>query len=279
MKHWLSTNFPLLPYAIENSWYHFEESAKVDILPPWFPAKWPRNAFMRNWAFMSIQLQIEGLTRCPANVSLLYVFAETNSATLIRKFFKELLRDAERRQDGRYGCPIIATVALNNAEAFHEICSSIANMLQRSNVDFDWSTLNDKMAAFEGIVPRGAAAPDLRDMLGIYFKRDDAKRDQFEDLFIYRMGLNLLTNQGPIRHNSMKRTKTDMKKRRWYKAIKFLEALERIEMRDTTKNPVEYFYLLWPDQGDLQGLDPTIADPDPSYHHLAGAGDWKLVGL
>jgi hypothetical protein len=214
-------------------------------------------------------LKIEGLTRCPDNVALLYVFAETNSATLIRKFFKELLHDAKRRRDGRYGCPILATIALNNAEAFHEICSSIAHRLKTSNLDFDWSTLKDKIEAFEGIVPRGWTAPDLRDMLKIYFKREGSQWGQFEELFIYRMGLNLLTGQGPIGNHCMKRTKSRMKLRRWYKAIRFLEVLEMIEVRDTTTNPVEYFYLLWPahprtGQGKPEGLDPMVVDSKPT---------------
>jgi ankyrin repeat protein len=120
--------FPFLEYAIHNVLYHAETAEDGGISQVDFLNSFP----LPRWVKLDNLFEKHEVRRHRQGVSLLYILAELNMTCLIR-----ILGSASccmHVEDERYGCPLLAAVAMNRNEAVEMFLESIEVQPQYSNL-------------------------------------------------------------------------------------------------------------------------------------------------
>jgi ankyrin repeat protein len=120
--------FPFLEYAIHNVLYHAETAEDGGISQVDFLNSFP----LPRWVKLDNLLEKHEVRRHSQGVSLLYILAELNMTCLIRILGSaSCCMDVE---DERYGCPLLAAVAMNRNEALEMFLESIEVQPEYSNL-------------------------------------------------------------------------------------------------------------------------------------------------
>jgi ankyrin repeat protein len=120
--------FPFLEYAIHNVLYHAETAEAGGISQVDFLNSFP----LPRWVKLDNLLKNYEVRRHSQGVSLLYILAELNMTCLIRILGSaSCCMDVE---DERYGCPLLAAVAMDRNEAVEMFLESIEVQPEYSNL-------------------------------------------------------------------------------------------------------------------------------------------------
>jgi ankyrin repeat protein len=120
--------FPFLEYAIHNVLYHAERAEDGGISQVDFLNSFP----LPRWVKLDNLLEKHEVRRHRQGVSLLYILAELNMTCLIRILGSaSCCMDVE---DERYGCPLLAAVAMDRNEAVEMFLESIEVQPEYSNL-------------------------------------------------------------------------------------------------------------------------------------------------
>ncbi|KAL8344433.1 hypothetical protein RB601_004802 [Gaeumannomyces tritici] len=123
----LCRTFPFLQYALQNVIYHSDRAQQGGICQLQFLQDFPKH----RWVELDNAIAMYGLRKHTKNVSLIYLLAEQDAASLIKASPDPLpYRHYTRKSIGqeRYGAPLVAAIAHGSHEAIGQLLLSDADL-------------------------------------------------------------------------------------------------------------------------------------------------------
>jgi hypothetical protein len=127
LRHGVAGVFPFLIYAVQSVLYHSDKAAEAKIAQQDFIRDFP----MTRWIKFDNLFKQDQICRHTNTVSLLYILAEYNLASLIKEYPSVI--SCFDLSNERYGAPFLAAIATGSTESINALADALEDKENRSD--------------------------------------------------------------------------------------------------------------------------------------------------